>query len=819
MENIVRVSVTSLADFSCREGDLMPIGVVGPSAREGMKAHTRLQKSTIEAARSALPPELENATFMTDVSGNQAAPLMVESEVRISCECLIEAVQVELSGRMDMVDYRGPVISEIKTTLVPATEVPSAQRALQWAQLYLYGFMFLHTRSSEGSVAEAVTLQLIHINLRADKTTPEQRVVGRSELERFARAALTRYVVWLKHIQAGNHRLALTASSLDFPHTSFRRGQRDMAAAVFRAIRDKLHLMCEAPTGIGKTISTLFPASKALGEQKIKQVVYLTAKVGGRLSALQALKQLESAGLSVSAVQIRAKQQTCFCSNGRCERDDAGRCPMTLGFYDRLHAARHELLALGIIEDEQLDDIAWQHQLCPFELALQMLPWVHVVIADYNYVFDPLVRLPHFAESRKDTALLVDEAHNLVDRSRSMFSAELSREQCLAEASICRLTHPLVAKSLDRLCRTLLELVRDQGDDESIAEAASSSVARAVAEAVENMLGAFAGELPLSDSGSELFRVLCRYLAIHELFSDDHRCIIKVARNGKRKQIEIALYCLDASTFLARQYGIFRSSIVFSATLRPSLFYRDTLGLPDQTYHLRLDSPFPVENAYHAVVNWIDTRYRQRESSLSSLIALIKNVSDQRAGNYLVFFPSYVYLNQAFDAFCRQFPDVEIWKQTHEQGREEQCCLLEHMSQKGHRIGFAILGGVFGEGIDYRGDRLIGVIVVSTGLPGLDTKAQLLAEYYRSRGNDGFDFAYRYPGFTRVLQTVGRLIRSDSDCGVVVLVDSRFGHDFYTQLYPDTWQVSYPTNPGALYDGISDFWRGVPLALEHTLDG
>jgi len=825
----VQISVTQLAHFACRSGDLMPAGVIGPTARDGIRTHRKIQRQVIEAAELAHSTQRVNdENSVSSPAKAQVIDTGVKAEVSLSCCCVVDSMPVKLTGRIDILDKHKERLIEIKTTLVPAEKLPESQIAQQWAQLYLYGFIYLaSTDNAEVSerdqtneladVSEAldsrlgdIELELLHVNIRADTTTSDVRSVSSDTVSAHATTALTLYVQWLRQITLRREKLKKSAESLPFPHRDFRQGQRDMAAAVFRAARDGQPLLCEAPTGIGKTISALFPASKILSGNDVVQIVYLTAKVAGRLSAVKSLSHLKDAGLQLNAIQIRAKQATCFCSIGRCERDEHGRCPMSLGFFDRLPDARHELLSTGVIDGAQLDEIAWQHQLCPFELALQMLPWMHVVIADYNYVFDPLVRLPHFSESRLDTVLLVDEAHNLVDRSRSMFSAELSRLQCHDEATACRQTHPLVSRSLERLVRALSEHVKEFEEDETVSDSANAHLGRSVGKAVEAMVATMGDTPALSESYSELFRVLCRYVAITELFREHHRCITTLSKIGKRREINVSLFCLDASEALARQYRIFKSTIAFSATLRPVLFYRDTLGLPPETSKLMLSTPFDPERSFHAVVDWIDTRYKQRAHSMSALISLIKVVSDRKCGNYLVFLPSYAYLNLAFEAFTSEYPESVVWKQTAAQSKTEQQNLLEELDVPEHRIGFAILGGVFGEGIDYVGDKLIGVIVISTGLPGLGTQTQLIAEHYRRQGHDGYDFSYRYPGFTRVLQTAGRLIRSESDAGIVVFVDDRFKQPFYHSLYPGEWLIRNPHSELELSSAIGTFWETLP---------
>lgn len=806
----IRVSVTTLANFACRQGDLMPTGIVGPTAREGMLAHKRVQSAAIKAAESNRPNNHED---LFDDVVREIIPSdrdAVEAEVRLSYRCSIGEIDVQLSGRVDLVDYRYPKLSEIKTTLVPSEQLAESRHALQWAQLYLYGFLYIKSAETEQQTIDELILELIHVNLRAITQESEQRTLSKEELTKHAVDALSVYLDWVTAVERWRERLATSAAVVDFPYKRFRPGQRDMAAAVYRAARDANSLLVEAPTGIGKTISGLFPAAKAMGEGCIKQVVYLTAKVAGRFSAMQSLAHLSEVGLELTALQIRAKYTTCFCSNGRCERDDTARCPMTLGFFDRLPAARKELLSFGIISGEQLDATAWDHQLCPFELALQLLPWVQVVIADYNYVFDPLVRLPHFSESRKDALLLVDEAHNLIDRSRSMYSAKLSSDDYALAANQFRSSHPLLASALDDVYRQLLTHAASQNEPVAVSDVTSSTVRKAVRNTVELLLNSFGQAPVLPECAPELFKELYRYITIDELYGEQHRCISRIEERGEGRDVTISLYCLDASKALEKQYNLFKAPVLFSATLRPGIFYRDTLGLPESTAQLVLKSPFNSERACHAIVDWVDTRYKQRGQSLALLIELIAQSIHQKSGNYLIFFASYAYLEQVHQAFCDQFPEVETWCQSPTQSKDDQHHLLDRLDVPGLRVGFAILGGVFGEGIDYVGDRLIGVIIVGTGLPGLDVQTQLVSDHYRFSGQNGFDFAYRYPGFTRVLQTAGRLIRHELDKGIIIMVDDRFKQSFYRNLYPDNWMIRTPENQHQLTKDIKRFWATLP---------
>jgi len=783
--------VTSLADFSCRVGDLELAGTIGPTAREGIKAHQRIQKQ-----RSA------------------------ESEVRLSANMVIEGVETSLSGRLDLLEIDQTRqqdsfqqqslhrLSEIKTTLVPANRLSPSKIALQWAQIKLYGFCYCHemVKSNEMLSTDEVELELIHADLRAETETSLIEQFSYSTLEAFALEALRRYVQWHKILWAWQARTTVSAAKLVFPHEHYRSGQRDMAAAIFRSTRDGEALLCEAPTGTGKTLSSLFPVVKALGEGHIKHATYLTAKTSGRQSAMSALVLLQQAGLELTSVMIRSKSATCFCSNGRCERDDKNVCPMTSGFFDRLPAAREEAISLGVISGEQLDDIAWQHQICPFEFALQLLPWVSLSIADFNYVFDPLVRIARFSESRRDTSLLVDEAHNLVDRARGMHSGTLDRIELLAAEKLISRSHPLLARRIKSLCAELLNFSHSRQSAQTVNEEVPKKLVKLTSSIVEAYSEALDQSPALPDALFDVFKMACRFIAISELYGDQHKTLVQAEKYGRQNQVTVTLKCLDAARYLNPQYKLFRSTVVFSATLRPAPFYRDALGLSDETRQLVLGSPFSEEQVMHRVVSYINTRYQYRTASTANLIELLSALVQSKPGNYIVFFPSYAYLEQVYDEFGKKYPLVDIWQQPRNSDAEEREQLLEQLEQAGTRLGFAILGGVFGEGIDYVGDRLIGVVLVGVGLPGLGVEQDLIAECYQTRGLDGFDYAYRYPGFTKVLQTAGRVIRTETDKGVVLLVDDRFNQAFYRNLYPTHWRVESVNSLDNVIHDLDGFW-------------
>ncbi len=776
----LKVSITSLADFSCRVGDLELGGSIGPTALEGMRAHKKIQ-----------------------------AQREVESESKLSITINIEDIQVTLSGRVDLLDEHQHRISEIKTTLLPVSRLSESKLALQWAQIKLYGFCYCVKRENDGDSvpSQGIELELIHANIRAEKQESQILQMTFAELTAFAHDALTRYVQWRKIVWQVQARTKSSAAAMSFPFQPYRAGQRDMAAAVFRSTRDGETLLCEAPTGTGKTLSSLFPVVKALGEGYVKHAVYLTAKTSGQTSAMQAVQALQQVGLKITSVMLRPKAPTCFCSNGRCERDDKNVCPMTIGFFDRLPAAREEAIASGVLKGAQLDEIAWQHQLCPFELALQMLPWVSIAVADYNYVFDPLVRIGRFSESRADTALLIDEAHNLVDRARGMHSGFLNRKELIEAQRSVELTHPALASRIGSLCSALVGFAKQQNSSECVSDDVPKQLVKQASAIIEAFTDALDSGPAMPEPLFDTYKMACRFVAISEIYGEQHKVITFQTTVNRTREINVSLKCLDAATYLKPQYKLFRSTVVFSATLRPAPFYRDALGMAEQTQQLVIGSPFTADQVKHCIVSYVNTRYQHRSESTPDLIDTLHKLVEGKPGNYMVFFPSYAYLESVLMAFTKKYSTIETWQQEQGGDSEQRARLLDRLERDGTRLGFAILGGVFGEGIDYVGDKLIGVAVVGVGLPGIGVEQDLIAQCYRNQGLDGFDYAYRYPGFTKVLQTAGRVIRTESDRGVVFLIDDRFSQPFYRDLYPPHWQIEFAHSLADVKQSLIDFWE------------
>ncbi len=786
---LIKCSVKKFVDFTCRSGDLEGFGAAGPTAAEGQKAHKILQSRKSDGEKS---------------------------EVKVECTIHALARKLKLSGRIDLLkaDSTAVRVSEIKSCYAPPHKLPQGKVAVHWAQLKVYGYCVLkELQDKPDNNFSSVTLQLVWYNLIADEVTIDEQVFKFDELQSFIKNAAIKYIEWIDLIDKQFSHTVDTAKQLEFPFGEFRKGQRDMAAAVYLGARDGFHVMCEAPTGIGKTISALFPAIKAIGSGDIERVIYLTAKNSGRKSASDCIKKITGSGLKLSAITITSKKTSCHCSNGTCGRNATdGTCPLAIGFFDRLPQARLELIRSGVITPDAIDNAAHEFALCPFELTQQLLPWVQVVICDYNYVFDPLVRFSELTENTQKQLLLVDEAHNLPDRARSMYSASLDRREIKKAISDLD-KKSLYTRQLQSLVRAIDRWSKEntQIETESAHQKPPKTISRAIKKCMQIINNGTINndtETPpkMTESISEVGKAIFRYAVIEELYGDHHRCITATQAHKKYKNTTVSLQCLNATNHLEKTYRQYRASVNFSATLRPQSFYLTSLGLPEDTRLLTIKSPFDPGQQCTLICDWVDTRYKSRAHSVNSIVEIIASVYFAKSGNYQVYFPSYAYMETVLSAFKNAHPSVIAISQERGSTEEQRQEFLLNFQQANDVLAFSIMGGVFGEGVDYTGNQLIGSIIVGTGLASINLTQQLIESDFKNNGRNGFDYASRYPGFTRVQQTAGRVIRSETDRGVVILVDQRFGQRFYQELFPPHWLTSVCSNLEAMEANLVSFW-------------
>ena len=769
--SVETVSVRDLVEFVLRRGDLAGEGhFTGPARMlEGTRGHQRIQKSRKEG---------------------------YEAEVPLSWRFDEGAFSVEVQGRVDGILTAGEriVIEEIKTV---SGAWNGEARPLHWAQAKCYGLMYLKLHGGD-----VIDLQLTYLELESDNLIHFREPATLAELETFVGELVREYAAWMAAQRAWRDERDASLEELGFPFAGYRAGQRDLAVAVYRKVAAGGKLFAEAPTGIGKTMAVMFPALKALGEGKVDKVFYLTARTVGRQVAEASLRQLRDKGLKGRSVTLTAKDKICFTENPPC---DATTCPYALGYYDRIKPALKDAFAEECLDRPTIEKVAERHQVCPFELSLDIATWADVVICDYNYAFDPWVSLKRFfAEESGAWALLVDEAHNLPDRAREMYSASLSVEELSATRKEIKSHQPQCAKALTSAIKLIKELSAVGWNEDADAQSGRGSAALygsdwAMEEIPEKLLGTLkrftqpaeqwlAQNEPAAyrDALLEGYFRVTRFVRTAEMFDECYRTLV----NGRDNFRRVRLYCLDPSKVLAEQLKAVKAAVFFSATLSPMTYFEKLLGGDEELGNsLQLASPFPPENLQLLIEDRVATNYKQRELTLPAVGEVIASTFQGKRGNYLVFFPSHEYLRKVADEVARAHPELPLLLQEtsmDESARERFLDRFNEVHQDG-LIGFAVMGGIFGEGIDLVGDRLVGAIVVGVGLPQVCLERDLMREHFDKTFGAGFEFAYQWPGWNRVLQAAGRVIRTETDQGTVVLIDTRLREPRYRKLFPEWW--------------------------------
>ncbi len=795
------IAVRDLVEFVLRQGDLGGAReFVGSDwALAGIRGHQKIQRSRPTGYLTELPVEyrVETDEFTLHIRGRIDGLLITSNQV---------------------------LLEEIKT--VQGTWNREAD-PLHWAQAKFYAFM----HAQESGLKEII-LQLVYLELPTGKVTEFRQTISVAELSDFFATTTAVYVDWLRECHhwcvARNASIAMLA----FPFPTYRPGQRELAVAAYRVLANGGRLFLAAPTGIGKTISVLFPAVKALGEGKLERVFYLTARTVGRAIAEKALADLRRGGLKLRAVTLTAKEKVCVREGHPC---DPLTCPLALGYYDRIKPAIHEALAQEEITRSVLEAVGQKHQVCPFELSLDVSVWADAIVCDYNYVFDPQVYLRrHFEEDGGAYAFLVDEAHNLVDRAREMFSADLDGREILEVKRAIKQAAPRCAKALTQLRTAMRKLgnaiepheesfeLSDTAVELNLFPAKAATIQReengastspefpdSLIEPLEAALGEAENWLVKNQPTEFREALLALYFRMHsfrrtaELYDERFVTIIESAPEVKVRQ-----FCLDPSLLLRKALARGKAAIFFSATLTPMDYYRTLLGGESEDPVLQLASPFPSENLAVLIQDRIQTHFKGRAESLGAVVEAVGTLVNGRAGNYLVYFPSYQYLNDTLQVFQIRQPSVPVLVQRPGMTEPERDAFLAAFSvEHGETlVGFAVLGGIFGEGIDLVGERLIGAVIVGVGLPQLCVERNLIRDYFQRRNAAGFDYAYTFPGMNRVLQAVGRVIRSDTDRGVVLLIDARFGEARYRRLFPGWWKYLRVRHAAAIRNAVAGFW-------------
>ena len=828
----IHLPIRQLVEFLLRTGSIDSRFAGFDRANEGARIHRKLQKAAGE--------------------GYQA-------EVFLSAEREACGIAFTLEGRADGIftDENGTVtIDEIKTTTVPYEEITEELNPCHWAQGMVYAAIF---SSQQG--LDALAVRLTYYQVDTDQIQRFTRQFTQQQLEQFLRQLLMQYAPWAQRQMDWDTRRSQSLAALQFPFAEYRPGQRALAGEVYRACRagksaDRkggTRVFCQAPTGIGKTMSALFPALKAMGEGCGAKLFYLTARNTTQAAAEDAVARLRAAqpGLALRSVTLTAKEKACL------HPDAEGHpaclpevCPFANGYYDRRKDALAALLdGSGSFSRAALADTARQFSVCPFELGLDLSEWCDVVIGDYNYLFDPTVHLRRFFDAAGDYIFLIDEAHNLPDRARAMYSARFCKSS-LTDArraigkgkSALKTALTKADKGFLEARRAVTKLAPRRGPSptESPAEDFTQQTSLLDTEPAEAVfplpepLLARDGTVFLQELPKELLRLLFSlqpplqdwleanpeadahaqllelYFAVQDITRAaeryDAHFVTQLTARGS--ELEWELLCLDPAPFVDASLAAGRAAALFSATLTPPGYYRSVLGCPDARA-VALESPFPPEHLGLYCLPGISTRYRDREASVQAVSDALAALARAKVGNYLAFFPSYAYLRQVYEDFTARYPDIGTLAQESGLDDAARAAFLERFGPSPAKtlLGFGVMGGIFGEGVDLVGDRLIGCAIVGVGLPQVNSRQEILRRYYDEAGGTGFDYAYRFPGMNKVLQAAGRVIRTQEDRGVVLLLDDRFARAEYTRLFPRHWhQLQYLRSTTELEQQLAAFW-------------
>ncbi|WP_312916137.1 helicase C-terminal domain-containing protein [Stutzerimonas kunmingensis] len=750
-----RVAVRALCEFTAKVGDLDLRFTPSPTALEGIAGHAQV------TARRGEGYEREVALE------GQYGKLMVR-------------------GRADGYDPARNRLEEIKTFRGDLERQPANHRQLHWAQAKIYGWLLCQTRQ-----LDEVELALVYFDVASHKEILFVERHGAQSLRFFFETQCQAFLDWaeqeLAHRDARNQ--ALTA--LGFPHADFRTGQRQLAEAVYKAACTGTTLMAQAPTGIGKTLGTLFPQLKAFPGQQLDKLFFLAAKTSGRRLALDALQTLQRNGAGdLRVLELIARDKACEHPDKACHGES---CPLAKGFYDRLPAARAAALQHSMLDQAALREVALAHRVCPYYLSQELARWADAVVGDYNYYFD-ISALLYGLTLNNDwrISVLVDEAHNLLERARGMYSAELDQR---VFAGLGGKAPAPLKRPLGRVQRCWNDLHREQLANYQVQPELPLKLLGALQQAVA--VTDYLGEQP-GGLDAELQRAYfdaMHFCRIAELFGEHSLFDISLLPATGRSKTKRSMLCLRnvvPAPFLTPRLEQARSTVLFSATLNPRRFHADMLGLPTGSAWIEVESPFQADQLRVCLAEHVSTRYQHRQASLGAVVELIAQQYRERAGNYLAFFSSFDYLQQVTALLREQYPDVPFWEQTRGMQEAARSAFLDRFTEHSKGVGFAVLGGAFAEGIDLPGNRLIGAFIATLGLPQVNPvneqfKARL--EQLFGRGL-GYDYTYLYPGLQKVVQAAGRVIRTQSDEGVVHLIDDRFGRSQIRRLLPSWWQLS-----------------------------
>lgn len=848
----LHTSVRNLVEFILRGGDIDNRSgrMITDAMMEGSKIHRKIQRSMGEDYQAEVPLALtiEAEEYMLVIEGRADGIAYGEFPNQNSeKEAYTQDTFLDRTGKSEEMVY----IDEIKGVYrnVATMEAPVyVHKAQAMCYAYIYALQ---------NHLDQIGVQMTYCNLDTEDVKLFQEVFAWDTLADWFGNLIAEYRKWADWQIMWRRKRQESIQNLEFPYP-YREGQRKLVGDVYRTIRRGKNLFLQAPTGVGKTISTIFPAVKAVGEELADRIFYLTAKTITATVAKETFGLLREQGYQAKIIQLTAKEKLCLCGNTAIEQEAADQdnpypdfpqiklecnpqnCPYAKGHFDRVNDAVFELLqASDLFTREEILAQARKHRVCPFELSLDVATWCDNILCDYNYVFDPNVYLKRFFQdsSKEKYLFLVDEAHNLVDRSREMYSATLYKEDILAVKKIMKPHNQAIARTLDKCNKAMLDFKREC-ENYSVCESVGV-LTFYLMRLVSQMEEFFEKprEFPDKKTVLDFYFELRNFVNIYDLVDENYVIYDEMQEDGR---FMIKLFCVDPSKNLQKCIDKSVSTIFFSATLLPINYYKRLLSTKEDNYAIYAQSTFDETQRLLAFGRDVSTKYTRRGPAEYGKIArYIRAAIRSKKGNYMVFFPSYKMMQDVYDVFVRVEREsdtrngvaVSDEQNIAEESLEESLTIImQHSNMNeaereeflqafeqedgGTLVAFCVMGGIFGEGIDLKNDRLIGAVIVGTGLPQISNEREILKQYYDKQGLSGFDYAFRYPGINKVLQAAGRVIRTQEDRGIIVLLDERFLQSDYNALYPREWKNRIVGNVETVDAEICKFWENTKDVLE-----
>lgn len=781
-EKVIRVSVRNLVEFIMRGGDI-DNRTSGTADKEAMLMGGRLHRKIQRSMGSDYHAEVTLKTL-------------------IPCD----GFRLQVEGRADGIIIREKdgekeaVIDEIKGVLRGLEHITEPVK-IHLAQAKCYAYIYAVQNG-----LERIKVQMTYCHLDTEEIKRFYLEYAVKELEQWFDDLICQYEKWAGFQIEWERKRNASIKKTEFPFV-YRPGQRDIAAAVYRTVLRGKKLFIQAPTGVGKTISTVFPAVKAVGEGLGDKIFYLTAKTIARTAAEQAFRTMKDQGLRMKVITLTAKEKICFCGEAVCNPEV---CPYARGHFDRVNDAVYDMLTgSNDIGRAAIERQAEKFKVCPFELSLDISVWVDAVICDYNYVFDPNAHLRRFFSegSGGNYIFLIDEAHNLVERGREMYSAALYKEDFLDLRKQVKHLDGKLARRLGDVNKLFLELKREC-EDYQILNSVSHIALKLMTLLAE--MERFMEESPddaIRETVLDLYFQVRAFIGIHDILDENYVIYSELEENGRFK---IKLFCVNPAENLRSYLDYGSGTVFFSATLLPIHYYKSLLSAEKDDYAIYAQSPFPKENMLLLQARDVSTRYTMRGRDMYRRYAgYIGKTARCRKGNYMAFFPSYKFMEEVYEEFVRGEEGIDVILQSRNMCEREREEFLEEFERERERslVGFCVMGGVFSEGIDLTEDRLIGAIIVGTGIPQVCNDREILKGYFDARGMKGFDYAYLYPGINKVLQSAGRVIRTESDRGIILLLDERFSRRQYRDSFPREWQNCQVCTALTFEGYIESFWK------------